>query len=96
MTIAEEYPYQLFPFVRENRVERLVSRQAILKGNGDQVTLQPALTVSPDVTVKEAVTKMVSQSASLLVLTAKENGHPIRSRSFTALPLVLARSRQRV
>jgi chloride channel protein, CIC family len=77
MHFTEKYPYQLFPFVRENRVKGLISRQAILEGNGDQVNMQPALSISPDVTVKEAVTKMVSQSANLLVLTAKENGHPI-------------------
>ena len=52
----------------------------MLEGSEENVTPQPARTVSPNAPVKEAVSRMVTDSADLLVLVADQDGPPNRDR----------------
>ena len=49
----------------------------MLEGSEENVIPQPARTFSPNTAVKEAVNRMVTGSADLLVLAADQNGPPI-------------------
>lgn len=77
LPIVEEHPYRFFPLVRENKLEGLISRDSVLKGSQENVASQPVHTASPDTPVKEAVNRMVSDSANFLVLAADQEGPPI-------------------
>jgi chloride channel protein, CIC family len=77
LAIVEEHPYGFFPLVRGNKLEGLISRDAVLQGSEETVALQPAHTTSPNTPVKEAVNRMVTDSANLLVLVADQDGPPI-------------------
>jgi chloride channel protein, CIC family len=77
LPIVEEHPYRFFPLVRENRLEGLISRDSVLEASEENVAPQPAYTASPDIPVKEAVNRMVTDSANLLVLAADKDGPPI-------------------
>jgi CBS domain-containing protein len=75
--VIEEHPYQFFPLVRENRLEGLISRTAVIESTEENVIPLPAHTVSPDTPVKEAVNQMVADSANFLVLMAESDGRPL-------------------
>jgi chloride channel protein, CIC family len=77
LPIVEEHPYRFFPLVRENKLEGLISRDSVLEGSEENVTPQTAHAASPDTLVKEAVNRMVTDSANLLVLAADQEGPPI-------------------
>ena len=77
LPIVEEHPYRFYPLVRGNKLEGLISRDSVLDGSEEKVVPQPVRTVSPDTPTKEAVNRMVTDSADLLVLTADQNGPPI-------------------
>ena len=77
LPVMEEHPYRFFPLVRGNRLEGLISRDLVLDGSEENVAPRPAHTASPDIPVKEAVNRMVTDSANLLVLAADEDGPPI-------------------
>jgi chloride channel protein, CIC family len=77
LPIVEEHPYRFFPLFRENKLEGLISRDSVLKGSEENVAPQPVHTASPDTPVKEAVNRMVSDSANFLVLAADQEGPPI-------------------
>jgi CIC family chloride channel protein len=75
--IVDEHPYRFFPLVRGNQLEGLISRDSVLESSEENVTPQPAHTISPNAPVKEAVNRMVTDSADLLVLVAEQDGPPI-------------------
>jgi CIC family chloride channel protein len=75
--ILEEHPYRFFPLVLGNRLEGLIARTAVLEGSEENVVPQPASTVSPDTPIKEAVNRMVTESANLLIVVADQDGPPI-------------------
>jgi chloride channel protein, CIC family len=77
LLIVEEHPYRFFPLVRGNKLEGLISRDSVLEGSEENVASQPAHTASPNTPVKEAVNRMVTDSANLLVLAAEQDGPPI-------------------
>jgi chloride channel protein, CIC family len=77
LLIVEEHPYRFFPLVQGNKLEGLISRDSVLEGSEENVAPQPARTVSPNTPVKEAVNRMVTDSADLLVLVADQEGPPI-------------------
>ena len=75
--ILEGHPYRFFPLVLGNRLEGLIARTAVLEGSEENVVPQPASTVSPNTPIKEAVNRMVTESANLLVIVADQDGPPI-------------------
>jgi CBS domain containing-hemolysin-like protein len=50
---------------------------ALLEASEENIAPEPARTVSPNISVKEAVNRMVAESAYLLVLVADQGGPPI-------------------
>jgi chloride channel protein, CIC family len=77
LLIVEEHPYQFFPLTTRNRLDGLISRTAVLEGTEENISPLRAHTVSPNTPIKEAVNRMVTDSAHLLVLVAEENSPPI-------------------
>jgi CBS domain-containing protein len=55
----------------------LLNRNALLSGQTVEQAQRPAETVNPDATIREAVSKMIDRSVSLLVVTAPADGKPI-------------------
>jgi chloride channel protein, CIC family len=75
--MVEEHPYRFFPLVVANRLEGLIARSSVLEGSEEHVAPQPARTVLPNTPIKEAVHRMVTESANLLVIVADQDGPPI-------------------
>jgi CIC family chloride channel protein len=75
--IVEGHPYRFFPLVYGNKLEGLISRDSVLEGSEENVAPQPAHTASPNTSIKEAVNRMVTDTAHLLVLVAEQDGPPI-------------------
>jgi CBS domain-containing protein len=55
----------------------LLNRNALLDGQTPEQALRPAETVHPDVTIREAVSKMIDKSMSLLVVVSPVDETPI-------------------
>jgi len=77
LSIVEEHPYRFFPLVRGNKLEGLISRESVLEGSEEQVAPQAVHTALPNTPIKEAVNRMVADTAHLLVLVGEQDGPPI-------------------
>jgi chloride channel protein, CIC family len=75
--LCAEHPYQQFPLVIDGRLVSLLSRNALLDGQTLEQAQKPAETVNPDATIREAISKMIDKSVSLLVVISPTDGTPI-------------------
>jgi CIC family chloride channel protein len=75
--LMEERPYQEFPLVIDGRLIGLLNRNAFLRSHAVEQALKPHETVHPDATIREALSKMIDKSASLLVVTSRADGKTI-------------------
>ena len=75
--LLDEFPYQEFPLLIDGRLVGLLSRNALLGGHTVEQAQKPGETVHPDATIREAVSKMIDKSASLLVVVSQPDGTPI-------------------
>jgi chloride channel protein, CIC family len=72
-----ESSYQQFPLMIDGQLVGLLNRNALLSGQTLEQAQRPAETVNPDATIREAVSKMIDKSVSLLVVTSAADGKPI-------------------
>jgi CIC family chloride channel protein len=72
-----EHPYHQFPLVIDGVLVGLLDRDALLEGQTPEQARRPAETVNPDATIREAVSKMIDKSASLLVVVSPTDETPI-------------------
>jgi chloride channel protein, CIC family len=75
--LLDEFPYQEFPLLIDGRLVGLLNRNALLGGRTVEQAQKPSETVHPDATIREAVSKMIDKSASLLVVVSQPEGTPI-------------------
>jgi len=75
--LCAEHPYQQFPLVIDGRLVGLLDRSALLNSQPLEQAQKPAETVNPDVTIREAVSRMIDKSVSLLVVIAATDETPI-------------------
>ncbi len=75
--LMEEYPYQEFPLLIDNQLIASLNRNAYLGGRTAEQSQKPCETVYPDATIREAVSKMIDKSASLLVVISQSDATPI-------------------
>jgi len=75
--LIEQFPYREFPLVIDNRLISLLNRDAFLRSHTVEQAQKPSETVHPDATIREALSKMIDQSASLLVVVSQSNRTPI-------------------
>jgi CIC family chloride channel protein len=75
--LYEKHPYQQFPLVIDGRLVGLLNRNALLDGQTLEQAQKPAETVNPDATIREAISKMIDQSVSLLVVMSPTEETPI-------------------
>jgi chloride channel protein, CIC family len=75
--LCAEYPYQQFPLVIDGRLLGVVCRNTIRNNQATEVGPQPVHTISARAKIKEAVAKMVENSASLLVVLSATENTPI-------------------
>jgi predicted transcriptional regulator len=71
------HPYQQFPLVIDGRLVGLLNRAALLEGQTPGQAQRPAETVNPDATIREAVSRMIDKSMSLLVVISPTDETPI-------------------
>jgi chloride channel protein, CIC family len=76
-TLCAEHPFQQFPLVIAGRLIGLLNRNAILDGQPVEHAQKPAETVNPDATIREALSKMVDKSVSLVVVVSPTDQTPI-------------------
>ena len=67
-------PYRHIPLVLDGKVAGILSRSAVLNGQGLDVHCEPAVCVAPSVTIREAVQRMVNESQELVLLTSNPDG----------------------
>ncbi len=72
-----EFPYQAFPLVIDGKLVGLLDRAAFTRSQSVEQSRKPAETLPPDATIKEAVSKMIDHSVSLLVLVSQSDEKPI-------------------
>jgi CIC family chloride channel protein len=72
-----ESSYQQFPLIIDGQLVGLLNRNALLSGQNPEQAQRPAETVNPDATIREAVSRMIDKSVSLLVVTSPVDGKPI-------------------
>jgi chloride channel protein, CIC family len=75
--LIEEFPYQEFPLVIDNRLVELLNRDAFLRSHSVDEARKPSVTIHPDATIREALSQMIDQSASLLVVVSRSDATPI-------------------
>jgi chloride channel protein, CIC family len=75
--LCAEHPYQQFPLVIEGELVGMIDRNKILNGQSPKIPIEPAQAVPAHSTIREAVTKMVENSMSLLVVTSIGENTPI-------------------
>jgi chloride channel protein, CIC family len=75
--LCAEHSYQQFPLVIDGRLVGLLNRNALLDGQALEKAQTPAERVDPDATIREAVSKMIDKSASLLVVMSPTDEKPI-------------------
>jgi CIC family chloride channel protein len=75
--LCTDHPYRQFPLVVDGRLLCLLNRNAILEGRPPEQAQTPAETVNPDATIREAVSRMIDKSASLLVVISQAEETPI-------------------
>ena len=75
--LCAEHPYQQFPLVIDGGLVSLLSRNALLDGQTLEQAQKPAETVNPDATIREAISKMIDKSVSLLVVISPNDETPI-------------------
>jgi chloride channel protein, CIC family len=74
--LCAETSYQQFPLVIDGQLVGLLDRNALLSGQTLAQAQRPAEAVNPDATIREAVSRMIDKSVSLLVVTSAD-GKPI-------------------
>jgi hypothetical protein len=67
-------------FCTDGQLVGLLNRNALLSGQTLEQAQRPAETVNPDATIREAVSRMIDKSVSLLVVTLPADGKPDRNR----------------
>ena len=75
--LCAEHPYQQFPLVIDGRLVGMLNRDALADGQTLAQVQKPAETVNVDATIREAVSKMIEKSASLLVVMSSTDETPI-------------------
>jgi CIC family chloride channel protein len=75
--LCAEHPYQQFPLVIDGQLVGMIDRNKILNGQSPKIPIEPAQAVPAHSTIREAVTKMVENSMSLLVVTSIGENTPI-------------------
>jgi chloride channel protein, CIC family len=75
--LCAERPFQQFPLVVDGRLVGVVDRNALVDGKSLDQAVRPAETIAPDATIREAVSKMIDNSVSLLVVLSPTEGTPI-------------------
>jgi chloride channel protein, CIC family len=75
--LCAEHPYQQFPLVIDGRLVGMLNRDALVDGQTLAQVQKPAETVNVDATIREAVSKMIDKSASLLVVMSSTDETPI-------------------
>jgi hypothetical protein len=75
--LCAEHPYQQFPLVMEGQLVGMIDRNKILSSQSPKIPIEPAQAVPAHSTIRAAVTKMVENSMSLLVVTSIGENTPI-------------------
>jgi CIC family chloride channel protein len=71
------HPYQQFPLVIGGQLAGMIHRNDVSNGQSAEIITGPAETIFPNSTIKEAVTKMVEESVSLLVVVSPHGNTPV-------------------
>jgi hypothetical protein len=66
--LCAEYRYQLFPLVIDGELVGLIDRKKILTNQSSKIEADPAQAIAAHSTIREAVTMMVENCISLLVV----------------------------
>ena len=75
--LCAEHPYQQFPLVIEGQLVGMIDRNKISSSQSPKIPIEPAQAVPAHSTIRAAVTKMVENSMSLLVVTSIGENTPI-------------------
>jgi signal-transduction protein with cAMP-binding, CBS, and nucleotidyltransferase domain len=75
--LCAEYPYQLFPLVIDGELVGLIDRKKILTNQSSKIEADPAQAIAAHSTIREAVTMMVENCISLLVVLSTTGNTPI-------------------
>jgi chloride channel protein, CIC family len=75
--LVKEFPYQEFPLLMEGRLVGTLNRNSVLNGQPIENARKPIDTVEPDTSVRDAVSRMIDKSLSLLVVVSPSDGTPI-------------------
>jgi CIC family chloride channel protein len=75
--LCAEHPYQQFPLVTGGQLLGMIERNEILGSQAGKIEIRPADAIPAHSTVREAVSKMVGNSMSLLVVLSTTENTPI-------------------
>jgi predicted transcriptional regulator len=75
--LCAEHPYQQFPLVTGGQLGGMIHRNDVSNGQSAEIIAGPAETIFPNSTIKEAVSKMVEESVSLLVVVSPHGNTPV-------------------
>jgi predicted transcriptional regulator len=75
--LCAEHPYQQFPLVIDGQLVGLIDRDKISSSQSPKIPIEPAIAIPADSTIREAVTTMVENSMSLLVVSSIAENAPI-------------------
>jgi CIC family chloride channel protein len=75
--LCTEHPYQQFPLIMDGKLVGMISRNKILGSQSPNITVDPVEAIPAHLTIRDAVSKMVQSSMSLLVVLSVAENAPI-------------------
>ncbi|MBV9390751.1 MAG: chloride channel protein [Verrucomicrobia bacterium] len=75
--LCSQFPYQGFPLILDGNVEGIIQRADVLNASAKEVPFHPFETISVAGTIREAVSKMINSSATMLVVTTATDSKPV-------------------
>src|SRR5262249_28031541 len=75
--LCAEHPYQQFPLITDGKLVGMISRDKILNSQSPNIAVDPVEAIAAHSTIKDAVSKMVQSSMSLLVVLSVAENAPI-------------------
>jgi CIC family chloride channel protein len=75
--LCAEHPYQQFPLIMDGKLVGIISRNKILASQSPNIAVDPVEAIPAHLTIKDAVSKMVQSSVSLLVVLSVAENVPI-------------------
>jgi len=75
--LCAEHPYQQFPLILDGKLVGMISRNKILSSQSADIAVDPVEAIPAHLTIRDAVSKMVQSSMSLLVVLSAAENAPI-------------------